>query len=98
MKDNNPWYINEYTSIDVTVCTKIYQNPKILFFHLQRFLFDLNGDGKMKNNSRFEFPDENDIQPFLVSNHPITLYQLIGVINHSGSTINGHYISYRKFI
>jgi hypothetical protein len=32
---------------------------------------------KMKNNSRFEFRDEIDIQPFLVPNHPNTLYQLV---------------------
>jgi ubiquitin C-terminal hydrolase len=98
MKGNNPWYINEYTSINVIICTKIYQSPKILFFHLQRFSFDLNGGGKMKNNSRFEFPDEIDIQSFLVLNHPNTLYQLVGVINHSSSASSGHYISYHKFI
>jgi ubiquitin C-terminal hydrolase len=51
----------------------------------------------MKNNSRFEFLDEIDIKQFLVPNHPSTLYQLVGVINHSGSTSNGYYISYDKF-
>jgi ubiquitin C-terminal hydrolase len=37
MKGNNPWYIDENTPIDVTLCTRIFQAPKILFFHLQRF-------------------------------------------------------------
>jgi ubiquitin C-terminal hydrolase len=52
---------------------------------------------KMKNNSRFEFPDEIDIQPFLVPNHPNTLYQLVRFINHSSSANSGHYVSYNKF-
>jgi ubiquitin C-terminal hydrolase len=51
----------------------------------------------MKNKSRFEFPDAIDIKQFLIQNHPNTLYQLVGVINHSSSTSNGYYISYDKF-
>ena len=36
--------------------------PEVLFFHLNRF--DIHYDRRIKDNSRFEFPDEIDMHPY----------------------------------
>lgn len=93
MTGPNQWRLENGSKIDVIMKTQIESAPQILIFQLQRFSFDDETGVKTKYFSSFSFPDSFDFAPFMV-NSKNKKYKLIGIINHSGDVVNGHYVSY----
>ncbi|KAK5463058.1 ubiquitin-specific protease ubp15 [Exophiala xenobiotica] len=75
--------------------------PPVLHLQLKRFEYDINRDAMMKVNDRHEFPDEFDASLYLseeakaASTEP-WIYQLHGVLVHSGDFNAGHYYAFLK--
>ncbi|KAG2508687.1 hypothetical protein JM18_008733 [Phytophthora kernoviae] len=91
------------------VCIK--RLPQTLVCHLKRFEFDYSTMEKMKINDYLEFPTELDMYPYtseaLASTDKIKhnganhqdksiMYDLVGVVVHSGTSDTGHYYSFIK--
>lgn len=77
--------------------------PDNLIFHLKRFDYDLMSGNRSKVNNRFEFPTEIDMAEYHVENlaNPRRsaqpdLFELVGVLVHTGTSESGHYYSYIK--
>ncbi|EYE98524.1 ubiquitin-specific protease UBP15 [Aspergillus ruber CBS 135680] len=73
--------------------------PPILHLHLKRFEYDINRDAMMKLNDRHAFPMEFDATPYLSEDADKSeswIYQLHGVLVHSGDLNAGHYYAYLK--
>ena len=75
--------------------------PDHLIFHLKRFDYDVMTGQRSKINSRFEFPREIDMAPYHVDSlkspeehGPPDVFELVGILVHSGSAESGHYYSY----
>lgn len=75
--------------------------PPVLHLQLKRFEYDINRDAMMKVNDRHEFPEEFDASLYLsdeakaASSEP-WIYQLHGVLVHSGDFNAGHYYAFLK--
>ncbi|KAH8204574.1 hypothetical protein TruAng_001203 [Truncatella angustata] len=75
--------------------------PDNVIFHLKRFSFDLRTLQRNKINDHFAFPKEIDLAPFKVEHlskpsgdaEP-DMFELVGVLVHSGTAESGHYYSY----
>jgi ubiquitin carboxyl-terminal hydrolase 34 len=77
--------------------------PDHLIIQLKRFDFDLNILQRSKVNDEFHFPTSIDMAPFKFetlngddSNSTPDLFELVGILIHSGSAETGHYYSYIK--
>lgn len=87
--------------IDANSYTSIEKAPEVLIFQLKRFDYDLQTMSRKKINSKYEFSLETDISIILTENQNVEnptecLYELCGVVMHSGSAMGGHYFSYCK--
>ncbi|KAJ5832000.1 hypothetical protein N7474_000311 [Penicillium riverlandense] len=73
--------------------------PPVLHLHLKRFEYDINRDAMMKLNDRHAFPMEFDASPYLSKDADMSepwLYELHGVLVHSGDFNAGHYYAFLK--
>ncbi|KAL8729800.1 MAG: hypothetical protein Q9166_004523 [cf. Caloplaca sp. 2 TL-2023] len=73
--------------------------PQVLHLQLKRFEYDINRDAMMKVNDRYEFPEVFDATPYLSEGADRSepyLYQLHGVLVHSGDLTAGHYYTFLK--
>ncbi|BDD63108.1 hypothetical protein MAP00_008050 [Monascus purpureus] len=75
--------------------------PDNLIFHLKRFDFDMLTMLRSKINDEFQFPEHIDMSPYKVeslsepsADVPQDIFQLVGVLVHSGTAESGHYYSY----
>ncbi|KAK0118696.1 hypothetical protein ONS96_011784 [Cadophora gregata f. sp. sojae] len=74
--------------------------PDNLIFHLKRFDFNLRTLMRSKINDYFKFPKSIDMRPYKVehlNNEPDTpedMFELVGVLVHSGTAESGHYYSF----
>lgn len=74
--------------------------PDNLIFHLKRFDYDVNNGMRSKINDRFDFSEKLDMAPFKVDylgesgNTTPDMFELVGVLVHSGTAESGHYYSY----
>ena len=75
--------------------------PDNLIFHLKRFDFNLRTLQRSKINDYFAFPNRIDMRPYTIehlSNStedlPSDIFELVGVLVHSGTAESGHYYSY----
>lgn len=75
--------------------------PDNLIFHLKRFEFDLNDFSRRKIYDHFEFPTSIDMSVYHVDHlsdpsKPLKqdVFDLVGVLVHTGTCENGHYYSY----
>ncbi|OAX77266.1 hypothetical protein ACJ72_08438, partial [Emergomyces africanus] len=75
--------------------------PDNLIFHLKRFDFDVISMVRSKINDEFQFPERLDMTPYTVEylSNPGTpiapdVFELVGVLVHSGTAESGHYYSY----
>jgi ubiquitin carboxyl-terminal hydrolase 34 len=81
--------------------TCLKEAPDNLIFHLKRFEFDLNDFSRRKIYDHFAFPETLDISPYKIDHlsDPTApceedLFDLVGVLVHTGTCENGHYYSY----
>ncbi|CAK7224311.1 ubiquitin-specific protease ubp15 [Sporothrix curviconia] len=78
----------------------IFQSfPDVLHLQLKRFLYDYYKDMPTKVNDRHEFPEVIDLAPYLSEDADRSeswLYQLHGVLVHSGDLDAGHYYAFLK--
>lgn len=73
--------------------------PQVLHLQLKRFEYDVNRDALMKVNDRYEFPNTFDASPYLSKDADSSesyIYQLHGVLVHSGDVDAGHYYAFLK--
>lgn len=75
--------------------------PDNLIFHLKRFDFDMVSMLRSKINDEFQFPERVDMSPFKVEylsdqgpEVKKDVFELVGVLVHSGTAESGHYYSY----
>ncbi|KAK3313841.1 hypothetical protein B0H66DRAFT_483418 [Apodospora peruviana] len=75
--------------------------PDNLIFHLKRFDFNLRSLQRNKINDYFAFPTTIDMRPYTIEHLsnpteevPKDMFELVGVIVHSGTSESGHYYSY----
>ncbi|KAG0647567.1 Ubiquitin-specific-processing protease 34 [Hyphodiscus hymeniophilus] len=75
--------------------------PDNLIFHLKRFDFNLRTLTRSKINDYFSFPPKIDMRPYKVEHltegleeGPEDVFELVGVLVHSGTAESGHYYSY----
>lgn len=73
--------------------------PDVLHLQLKRFQYDVERDAMMKINDRYEFPEVFDASPYLAEDADKSepyIYQLHGVLVHSGDLNAGHYYAFIK--
>ncbi|KAL3478386.1 hypothetical protein BJX99DRAFT_224406 [Aspergillus californicus] len=73
--------------------------PPVLHLHLKRFEYDIHRDAMMKINDRHAFPMEFDAAPYLskeADKSESWIYELHGVLVHSGDLNAGHYFAFLK--
>ena len=73
--------------------------PQVLHLQLKRFEYDINRDAMMKVNDRYEFPEFFDAAPYLSTTADQSepyIYELYGVLVHSGDLNAGHYYAFLK--
>lgn len=75
--------------------------PDNLIFHLKRFDFNLRTLQRSKINDHFAFPTHIDMRPYTIEHlsDPAKdveedVFELVGVLVHSGTAESGHYYSY----
>ncbi|KAK3375132.1 hypothetical protein B0H63DRAFT_268265 [Podospora didyma] len=75
--------------------------PDNLIFHLKRFDFNLRTLQRSKINDYFSFPSKVDMRPYTIEHlsNPAEdmsedIFELVGVLVHSGTAESGHYYSY----
>ncbi|KAI0386269.1 hypothetical protein F5Y04DRAFT_243745 [Hypomontagnella monticulosa] len=80
-------------------CLKVI--PNNLIFHLKRFDFNLRTLTRSKINDYFPFPTKIDMQPYTIkhlsdpsSTTEPDVFELVGILVHSGTAESGHYYSY----
>lgn len=78
----------------------IFQSfPEVLHLQLKRFEYDIERDAMMKINDRYEFPESFDASLYLSEDADRSepyIYQLHGVLVHSGDLNAGHYYAFIK--
>lgn len=77
--------------------------PDNLIFHLKRFDFNLRSLTRNKINDYFSFPTRIDMRPYTIEHlsNPSEesapdVFELVGVLVHSGTAESGHYYSYTR--
>ena len=96
--NDNKYNVEEIGQIDATRYHAIKKEPEILIFQLKRFDFDLSSLTRKKINSAYQIDMEVDISRLLWNkeNNSPCIYELFGIIEHSGNAEGGHYISFIK--
>lgn len=96
----NQYYAgNEYKLQDANKGVIFNSFPDVLHLQLKRFEYDIQRDAMMKVNARYEFPEVFDASPFLSEDADMSepwVYQLHGVLVHSGDLNAGHYYAFIK--
>ncbi|KAF2025393.1 hypothetical protein EK21DRAFT_116870 [Setomelanomma holmii] len=87
--------------VDAVKRTCLKNVPDNLILHLKRFEFDLNDFSRRKIYDHFAFPETLDISPYTMEHladgsKPAKedVFDLVGVLVHTGTCENGHYYSY----
>lgn len=81
---------------DATKRVLIYRAPPVLTIHLKRFSQDARGR-LSKLNGHVNFRETMDLRPYMdprCINEEEYKYQLVGVVEHSGTMRGGHYVAY----
>jgi ubiquitin C-terminal hydrolase len=79
--------------IDARKFSRIAKAPEVLVLQLKRFQYDLKTLIRLKVNDRYKFPFTLNIAQCLVESEDSVIYQLQGVVVHSGTAQAGHYSS-----
>ncbi|EAY03425.1 Clan CA, family C19, ubiquitin hydrolase-like cysteine peptidase [Trichomonas vaginalis G3] len=79
--------------------TEYMDFPSVLHIHLRRFARDYERNTSVKINDYFEFPAELDLGEFLAKDadhSKSNIYDLYGVLVHSGGSMCGHYYAFLR--
>lgn len=96
----NKYIANETTGekVDATKRILFWNFPDVLIIDLKRFFFNGNRYIKYTGNIFFSATDVLDLSKYVVGyNAQNYLYELIGVCNHMGGLMGGHYTAYVKY-
>jgi ubiquitin carboxyl-terminal hydrolase 7 len=100
MDGENQYFAGEQYKLQDANKGVIFQKfPAVLHLQLKRFEYDIEKDAMMKINDRHEFPDTFDASPYLSEDADQSepyIYQLHGVLVHSGDLNAGHYYAFLK--
>ncbi|EAX89290.1 Clan CA, family C19, ubiquitin hydrolase-like cysteine peptidase [Trichomonas vaginalis G3] len=88
-------YMSDQGKIDAKCYHFIKEQPTYLIVQLKRFEYNVEKMTREKINSRYEFSDFLDIGPMTITKQN-SIYDLIGIQVHMGTTESGHYFSYVK--
>ncbi|KAL6889853.1 hypothetical protein HDV57DRAFT_345257 [Trichoderma longibrachiatum] len=88
--------------VDAVKRTCLKDLPDNLIFHLKRFDFNIRTQQRCKVNDHFVFPPNIDMRPYTIDylsdpmkdTNPPDMFELVGVLVHSGTAESGHYYSY----
>jgi ubiquitin carboxyl-terminal hydrolase 34 len=101
MQSNGKSHLNPLSNEPDTDRTCFKEVPDNLIFHLKRFEFDLADFSRKKVYDHFEFPPSIDISAYHVDHLTDTskpreadIFDLVGVLVHTGTCEHGHYYSY----
>ena len=72
---------------------RVAEAPSVLIIQLKRFAYDIERGTRLKINSQFEFPMELDLSSVMESKDVSVVYDLVGVVVHTGTAQAGHYFS-----
>jgi ubiquitin C-terminal hydrolase len=96
----NQWFCEKIgRKVDAKKRTLIKKLPESLMFHFKRFEWDFETLSRWKIKDRFEFPTMIDMAPYVdspESHQESMMYELSGIIVHSGTAFAGHYYSFAK--
>ncbi|EAR94410.2 ubiquitin carboxy-terminal hydrolase (macronuclear) [Tetrahymena thermophila SB210] len=98
--------------VEVTIRNSLANLPNVLIVHLKRIIFDLESLQNIKVNTRLEFPENLDLEPYTkegleareqgnkqnLKEKQNYEYKLAGVVVHTGTAEYGHYYSYIDFL
>jgi ubiquitin carboxyl-terminal hydrolase 7 len=99
MDGENKYFAEGYGLQDAKKGVIFESFPQVLHLQLKRFEYDVNRDAMMKVNDRYEFPEIFDAAPYLSDSADKSepyIYQLHGVLVHSGDFNAGHYYAFLK--
>lgn len=100
LDDDNKYYCDMYSKeLPAKKRYLISSLSNTVFIHLKRFEFNYNTMQRIKINDYCEFPISLDLRPWSDNSHiddAYYLYELVGVLVHSGSADSGHYYSIIK--
>lgn len=99
MDGENKYFAEGYGLQDAKKGVIFETFPQVLHLQLKRFEYDINRDAMMKVNDRYEFPETFDASPYLSDSADKSepyIYQLHGVLVHSGDFNAGHYYAFLK--
>jgi len=93
--------LNGYNSedmgkIDVFRFVRIREAPNFFIVQLKRFEYDVQTWQRIKISSKYEFPNTFDLSPCLEDPSKPLIYNLTGIVLHSGNAQGGHYTSIIK--
>ncbi|VDO35744.1 unnamed protein product [Haemonchus placei] len=101
LKPEESWYCNKCRDhVEATKKLELFRLPPILIVQLKRFVYTATYQAmhrRSKDERRVIYPVTSlDMSPFLAETAPSeqnTMYDLTGVVCHSGSSYFGHYVS-----
>ena len=99
MDGDNKYFAEGYGLQDARKGVIFESFPQVLHLQLKRFEYDVRRDATMKVNDRYEFPEFFDATPYLSDDADRSesyIYQLHGVLVHSGDFNAGHYYAFLK--
>ena len=100
MNGENQYFAGEEFKLQDANKGVIFESfPEVLHLQLKRFQYDMERDAMMKINDRYEFPEIFDAEPYLTTKADRSeswVYQLRGVLVHSGDLNAGHYYAFIK--
>ena len=99
LQGDNQYEVEGQGKHDAEMGTSFIEFPSVLHLHLGRFEYDFNYEQLVKIYSKFEFPETIDLSPFIdkdVENTKSNIFDLYGVLVHSGSPSAGHYFAYLR--
>lgn len=101
MDGENQYAAQDYGLQDAKKGVVFESFPSVLHLQLKRFEYDFNYDQLVKINDRYEFPETIDLSPYLdpdvlKKNPGPCVYNLHGVLVHSGEISVGHYYAMIK--